>query len=862
MANNTFTSHYNLAGQKPYQRYASFGHSEHVAERVFGIDYNGLDVLDVSPQAVTQRIQEARKEFMEAENPACMSATANRVAVGIYSSDTAFRYIEVYAESYLELSEDNPSEIVGSEVTIRGTVSSESSPNKALGPYCCLVYHDPPSKAVNAATIKERFLGDYFDFSDNKAVVVWPWEIDFNVDDGKFSVPISFSSVPEAGTYYVQIYLKDKPEDIPYAEKQDGLEVPGDGAFCATGLVLTVDQKDPSVSPDKLSFPNMHIEAGTIEERQAKSMAVIASQNPDPKPISTIEALVGVGLVIPDSEYEQNLFVPVERQESGTIANLALSFKRVTSAEEGSDELGIAKVCFVEGIDGEDVVVPPGMTIVGGDLCKMVSGGDAEGEEKKNEDALAGNPSCYLCVAKAEVGSEAPLIVDLAVVYAESIEGETEFDMGSGYETVKAPDCVTDAFKSPIYLCTKVQGAGKQAADAMAEQAAMVAQEEIQNQMEDYSLASEEKSVQEFDLDVDLSKEDMLRDERERAERLALAAAQEEEDAQERAEQAMLSNLESNIESLEGERDDLTKEHSELQRKLAAYLASQKRRENSDRTNEKESMAAHEMEKQYNDTLTSIVLGEEKLNNQKTEYDKIAIDLQTRLDEKECKANDISQAFRDFKREISKGSENSRTGKPMPKKVIKQFEEAELKKDEETERVRLKNINLKMTVKKLENQLRAKEQLAEGLHLIDFEQLKIENQTLNEKIEERNEELHKLRKKNTTTVQVLTHIKEKLQAVQADNAVTRSRLGGLDEDLARARDRLTRLKRERESVRVSNAALKQRRGFANSNLLVVDYETRKQKLVAAKAQLAELMERHGILEDTINQAERVERRGN
>jgi hypothetical protein len=46
-----------------------------------------------------------------------------------------------------------------------------------------------------------------------------------------------------------------------------------------------------------------------------------------------------------------------------------------------------------------------------------------------------------------------------------------------------------------------------------------------------------------------------------------------------------------------------------------------------------------------------------------------------------------------------------------------------------------------------------------GLHLIDFEQLKIENQTLNEKIEERNEELHKLRKKTTTTVQVLTHIK-------------------------------------------------------------------------------------------------------
>lgn len=59
-----------------------------------------------------------------------------------------------------------------------------------------------------------------------------------------------------------------------------------------------------------------------------------------------------------------------------------------------------------------------------------------------------------------------------------------------------------------------------------------------------------------------------------------------------------------------------------------------------------------------------------------------------------------------------------------------------------------------MQLRKLEKNLRAKEQLAEGLHLIDFEQLKIENQTLGEKIEERNEELQKLRKKNTVTVQV------------------------------------------------------------------------------------------------------------
>lgn len=62
-----------------------------------------------------------------------------------------------------------------------------------------------------------------------------------------------------------------------------------------------------------------------------------------------------------------------------------------------------------------------------------------------------------------------------------------------------------------------------------------------------------------------------------------------------------------------------------------------------------------------------------------------------------------------------------------------------------------------------EKVLRKKEQLADGLHLIDFEQLKIENQTLNEKIEERNDELAKLRAKIVANVIILSHNREKFQ---------------------------------------------------------------------------------------------------
>jgi len=110
-----------------------------------------------------------------------------------------------------------------------------------------------------------------------------------------------------------------------------------------------------------------------------------------------------------------------------------------------------------------------------------------------------------------------------------------------------------------------------------------------------------------------------------------------------------------------------------------------------------------------------------------------------------------------------------RTNKPLSKRLIKQFELAQQKREEDLEKVRLRNISMRTSLLRLERLLRSREQLAEGLHMIDFEQLKVENQTLYEKIEERTEELTKLKRKKTNTVQVLTHVREKLRYIQRSN---------------------------------------------------------------------------------------------
>lgn len=67
---------------------------------------------------------------------------------------------------------------------------------------------------------------------------------------------------------------------------------------------------------------------------------------------------------------------------------------------------------------------------------------------------------------------------------------------------------------------------------------------------------------------------------------------------------------------------------------------------------------------------------------------------------------------------------------------------------------RLLSVGLDSQAKQLKRTLAARDQLGDGLHLMDFEQLKIENQTLEEKIEERNQEVLQLRRKISGTVQV------------------------------------------------------------------------------------------------------------
>lgn len=106
-------------------------------------------------------------------------------------------------------------------------------------------------------------------------------------------------------------------------------------------------------------------------------------------------------------------------------------------------------------------------------------------------------------------------------------------------------------------------------------------------------------------------------------------------------------------------------------------------------------------------------------------------------------------------------------------------------KDATIDKLRLKNTTTKALITKMEHQLAHKEEMGEVLHLVDFDQLKIENQQYMEKIEERNIELLKLKLSTSRTVQVLNNLKSQLSDLVAQGHDLRKQIAERKADLAR-----------------------------------------------------------------------------
>lgn len=136
--------------------------------------------------------------------------------------------------------------------------------------------------------------------------------------------------------------------------------------------------------------------------------------------------------------------------------------------------------------------------------------------------------------------------------------------------------------------------------------------------------------------------------------------------------------------------------------------------------------------------------------------------LKALMEETEIRTQELKREAYELRRDVVVAAENTRTGKTMAEPLLRWMEEKLTKKDALASKLLMKNHALKAAIRKVRQQLRAKDDNGEDLAYIDFHQMQIENQQYIARIEETTAELIDLKKTTSVTSSRLATLKKNL----------------------------------------------------------------------------------------------------
>ncbi|KAG1925201.1 coiled-coil domain-containing protein 96-like [Pimephales promelas] len=214
------------------------------------------------------------------------------------------------------------------------------------------------------------------------------------------------------------------------------------------------------------------------------------------------------------------------------------------------------------------------------------------------------------------------------------------------------------------------------------------------------------------------------------------------------------------------------------------------------------------------------------------------------------KLNMVNQEFRSFdklKYEAAMTALTGKVGKQAALAKVEQLQADGLKQVDKLACVRLNTIKLKNKICQIEMALRSKRELADGLLLMDFEQLKAENKTFKEEMQERNEELRILKTKVSCAVLGISHVKEKLHFMEIEKKAKHTELAKAEKLVALKREALIHTRLVRDDLRADNLKLQQRCGLLGNTRLLRDYEEKVDTSECLQQRLEMLKRRHAEL---------------
>ncbi|GJQ72211.1 hypothetical protein Trydic_g3302 [Trypoxylus dichotomus] len=195
------------------------------------------------------------------------------------------------------------------------------------------------------------------------------------------------------------------------------------------------------------------------------------------------------------------------------------------------------------------------------------------------------------------------------------------------------------------------------------------------------------------------------------------------------------------------------------------------------------------------------------------------------------------EAMQNREREIGKGLIFTKTAKEIPEKLLDRLLKNQRTKSKEILEMRLCFIKLRNNIEELTAAIKAMDKIGEDHTLIDYEQLKMENQNHADKIEERDEELSKLRTKCAAAIQTLAHLREKSSSTDIDILEMNDKLDEVEMERNDWREKVNSLKKERDNLRCHIVKLQEDSGLLTKPKLLLDMQDTLEQIEACKSEI-------------------------
>ncbi|MCU4177576.1 CAP domain-containing protein [Carboxylicivirga sp. N1Y90] len=224
---NKYMGHWNMAGEKPYIRFANDGGVHHMVENASSISSEGQ--LPMEPNNISAYMQECHLAFMAERKPNdghkqnCIDPFHTHVGIGVAWDGGEFRYYENFLDVYLNFGHIKQETYVGDEIKLSFKMDTD---NYHL--YSIVVYSEEFPRPMSPRKISR--LHSYSDYTETTFLQLAPWELPQKDSDGFYHLNFR----PEKkGYYYCQIFLSKKPYKNGTASTKGKLQ--------ASGLVFKVN---------------------------------------------------------------------------------------------------------------------------------------------------------------------------------------------------------------------------------------------------------------------------------------------------------------------------------------------------------------------------------------------------------------------------------------------------------------------------------------------------------------------------------------------------------------------------------------------------------------------------------------------